>query len=290
MPPELHEKGPLTNFAASMETTTPIQIDLDAILRSRLPRYSRFIPHFLVNRLKKIICQNELNEMLRRCHGKRDDEFCRGVIDHLGITYTVEGADNLPESPRFIAVSNHPLGGLDGMILIDYFSRRYDRKVKFIVNDLLMAIEPLSGVFIPINKHGSQSREYSRLMDRAMESDDPVIIFPAGLCSRKGDDGKVADLRWQKNFINKAIHNHRDIIPMRFDGENSSFFYNFARLRTRLGLKFNIEMIRLPREVFLSAGKHFTIRIGTPVSWQTLKGGRSAQSEADTLRQLIYKL
>ena len=123
-----------------------------------------------------------------------------------------------------------------------------------------------------------------------MESDDPVIIFPAGLCSRKGDDGKVADLRWQKNFINKAIHSHRDIIPMRFDGENSSFFYNFARLRTRLGLKFNIEMIRLPREVFLSAGKHFTIRIGTPVSWQTLKGGRSAQSEADTLRQLIYKL
>lgn len=273
-----------------MNQSEPIKIDLRQVLRDKLPRQSRYIPGFIVSWLERIICQSDLNEMLRVCHGKRDAEFCRGVLDHLGVTYNVEGGENLPDSGRVIIACNHPLGGLDGMMLIDYFTRVYGPGLRFIVNDLLMAIEPLKGVFLPINKHGQQSREAFRAIDEAMTSDKPMIIFPAGLCSRKGDDGKIADLRWQKNFVNKAIQHKRMIIPVFFDGQNSNFFYNFAKLRTSVGLRLNIEMVRLPREVFRSAGQSYTIRIGRPIGWQELDGGSRAQAQADKIREIVYSL
>lgn len=276
---------------ASNNDAKPIRIDIDAVLRSRMPRQYRFIPRFLIRRLAKTVCQDELNEMLSVCEGKRDAEFCRGVIDHLQITYQVEGERNLDHSNRrVIIVSNHPLGGLDGMMLIDYLSGVFGGNLKFLVNDLLMAIEPLNGVFLPINKHGHQSREAFRAIDEAMEGDDPIIIFPAGLVSRKGKKGAIADLQWQKNFVNKAIRHHRDIIPIFFSGQNSKFFYNFAKTRTRLGLKFNIEMIRLPKEVFRSRGNSYGIHIGKLIGWQTLRGGAEAQATADAIRQTVYSL
>lgn len=274
-----------------MTPNEPIQIDLDAVVRTRLPRHYRYIPKFLIRRLAKMICQDEMNEMLRACNGMRDADFCRGVLDHLDISYSIEGEGRPdPSNRRVIIASNHPLGGLDGMILIDYVSKVYGGTVKFIVNDLLMAIEPLKGVFLPINKHGRQSRESFRAIDEAMAGNDPIIIFPAGLCSRKGKKGEIADLQWQKNFVSKAIAHRRDIIPILFSGQNSKFFYNFARLRTRVGLKFNIEMARLPKEVFRARSSSFTMTIGDPIAWQTLKGGADAQRQADEIRALVYSL
>ncbi|MCM1293580.1 MAG: 1-acyl-sn-glycerol-3-phosphate acyltransferase [Bacteroides sp.] len=272
-----------------MSTDQPIQIDIDSIIKARLPRHYRYIPKFMIRGIANAICQDQLNEMLRVCNGKRDDEFCRGVLDHLDITYAVEGSINTTNR-RVIIASNHPLGGLDGMILIDYISRTYGGHIKFIVNDLLMAIEPLSGVFLPINKHGRQSRDAFAAIDRAMESDDPIVIFPAGLCSRKGADGTIADLQWQKSFVNKAITYHRDIIPLYFSGQNSKFFYNFAKLRSKIGLKLNIEMARLPKEVFRARGSNFTLRIGQPIPWTDLKGGAKAQQTADEIRRAVYNL
>ncbi len=271
-------------------TSEPIQIDVDAVIRSRLPRHYRHIPRFVIRWLSRTICQDEMNEMLRVCHGKRNADFCRGVIDHLGTSYTVSGEDRLPQSGRFIAVCNHPLGGLDGMMLIDFITRHYGPGVKFIVNDLLMAIEPLSGVFLPINKHGRQSRESFRAIDEAMSGPAPIIIFPAGLVSRKGKKGHIADLQWQKNFVNQAIAHQRDIIPVFFSGHNSKFFYNFAKLRTKLGLKLNIEMIRLPKEVFRSRGMSYRICIADPIPWQSLHGGPKAQQTADAIRRRVYQM
>lgn len=267
-----------------------INIDLDSVIRSRLPRYSRFIPRWLTRWLERIICQDKLNEMLRVNRGRRDADFCRGVIDHLGITYSVSHPDNLPAHPRAIFVSNHPLGGLDGMILIDMITRRYGMAPRFIVNDLLMAIKPLAGVFLPINKHGRQSRSSSQSIDEAMASDAPVIIFPAGLVSRKGKNGVIADLEWHKMFVNKAIASQRNVIPLHFSGHNSKFFYNFAKLRTRLGIPLNIEMVRLPAEVFRCEGAHFTVSVGQPIDWKSLSGGASAKAEASRIREATYSL
>ena len=281
----------MSNNTAKPEEST-LHIDLDAVLRSRLPRYYRFIPRFVISTLEKIICQQEMNDMLDFCRGKRDADFCRGVLEHLNITLSVKGTENLPEPGhrRVTVVSNHPLGGLDGMSLIKWAQEYWGGNVRFIVNDLLMAIEPLSGTFVPINKHGSQSRKASHSLDEAMEGNDPVLIFPAGLVSRRGDNGVIRDLKWQKMFVNKSILNQRDIIPVHFNGHNSSFFYKFARLRTKIGLKFNIEMIRLPREVFRSKGSHFTLSIGSLIPWNALKGGKDATATASDIKSKVYDL
>ncbi len=177
-----------------------MRIDVGAVLAARLGRRP---PRAVTAALERLVCQSRLNAMLEYAWPRRGADFCRAVVEHLGITVRVDGLDRLPASPRIIAVSNHPLGGLDGMILIDIFSRAYGRDVRFVVNDLLGAVEPLSDVFVPVNKHGAQSRDYAAAVEAAFASDAPVLMFPAGLCSRRRD-GRVADLEWQKMFVLKA--------------------------------------------------------------------------------------
>ncbi|MDE6346026.1 MAG: glycerol acyltransferase [Muribaculaceae bacterium] len=273
------------------EIKRPLEINVGEVLRQRLPRYYRFIPRGMVRWLERTVCQDGLNRLLRDNFPKRDADFCRGVLDDLDVTVNYHNIENLPprELTRVLFVSNHPLGGLDGMALIDFVRSYYGVDPKFIVNDLLAAVEPLSDTFLPVNKHGAQSRQAIRALDDAFASDAPLLMFPAGLVSRRGKKGVVADLEWQKMFVTKARQSGRDIIPLHFYGENSSFFYKFAKFRRRLGLKFNIEMIYLPREVFRASGKTFDVVIGKPISHTSLDNMPPMQ-KAQQIRQLVYDL
>ncbi len=273
------------------EIKGPLEINVGEVLRQRIPRYWRFIPKRLVHWLERTVCQDELNRLLRDNFPRRDADFCRGVLDDLGVTVNFHNLDNLPpkELTRVLFVSNHPLGGLDGMALIDFVRTYYGVAPRFIVNDLLNAVEPLSDTFIPVNKHGAQSREAIRRLDEAFASDAPLLMFPAGLVSRRGKKGVVADLEWQKMFVAKTRQYGRDIIPLHFYGENSSFFYKFAKFRRRIGLKFNIEMIYLPREVFRSRGKTFDVVVGKPIPHASLDDMPPAR-KAQQIRQMVYDL
>lgn len=277
-----------------MNQSSIIKIDVDAVLRERLPRYYRYLPKFIIRWIERTICQERLNKLLESNNGKYDADFCNGVLKDLNISINPIGYENLPpkDNRRVVIVSNHPLGGLDGIALIDFISNYFGNKIHFIVNDLLMAIKPLNGVFLPINKHGRQSRQSLQAIEEAFAGNDPIIIFPAGLVSRRGKNGIIRDLKWQKMFINKCIEYHRNVIPLFFNGNNSPFFYNFAKLRTQLGIKFNIEMIYLPRELFRCENSTFTISIGSLINWQSLqpKNGQSAQDKADEVKQIVYNL
>lgn len=267
-----------------------LKIDVDTVLRTRVAKYYKFIPKFLIRWLEKTICQEDMNWILSKNAGKEGVDFCRAALSDLDVSYTVTGS--LPKDGRFIIASNHPLGGLDGMVLADMVSKAYadSRGVRFVVNDLLNFVKPLEPIFLGVNKHGAQSRDASIKLEKAFAGDDNIVMFPAGLVSRKQDNGEISDMRWHKMVIQKAISSRRDIIPLYFNGVNSQFFYKFARLRTRLGLKFNIEMIYLPREIFKRDDRSFHITIGKPISWESLKGGTHAQDEADRLRDTVYNL
>lgn len=268
---------------------TSLRIDVGSVLRSRLPRMSRFLPDVAVRWLERVICQDRMNEILDNTRGRRGVDFARGVLDELSVTYTAEG--RLPDDPRVIVVCNHPLGGLDGLVMTDFVATHYGRDdIGFVVNDLLGAVEPLTDVFLPVNKHGKQSRASVARLDEAFASDRPVVMFPSGMVSRRNSSGLVRDLSWQKMVVNKAIEYHRDVVPVHFSGENSSFFYKFARLRTMIGLKFNIEMILLPGEIFRSEGSSYRLTVGQPVVWQTLCGGKDASQQAERLCQSVYSL
>lgn len=278
-----------------MASKEAIKIDLDAVLRQRLPKLSRFIPRPLVEWLKRTICQDRLNQILEENAGLEGADFARGALRSLDIRTGIKNAEHLP-SPRerrVLYVSNHPLGGLDGMALIDFVQQRHGGKVYFVVNDLLSAVKPLESVWLPVNKHGRQSRESLAAIEEAFAGDDPIIMFPAGLCSRmqkEGGEMVVKDLQWQKMFVNKACRHKRNVIPLHFFGQNSEHFYRIALRRRRLGLKFNIEMIYLPQEMVGMEHSEFTIGCGSPIPWQQLTPGSGAQACADAIRAEVYKI
>lgn len=266
------------------------KINVDAVLQQRLRRYYPIIPKRLIRWLERTICQDGLNALLESNAGKTDADFCHGVLSDLNVSYDVISRQPISTSDsRVVFACNHPLGALDGIAMIDFVSKKFNRPVKFVVNDLLTAIEPLKGVFLPINKHGKQSRSSSSAIDEAFAGEDPIIVFPAGLVSRR-QGNEIRDLDWHKMFVNKCIKHKRNIIPTYFSGENSKFFYNFARLRARTGLKFNIEMIYLPREVFRCKDSKFSIITGEPIDFNSLRGGPYASSEAESIKNRVYEL
>lgn len=274
-----------------MQENKEIRVDVGAMIRERLPRQSRYIPNFLIRGLAKLICEDELNEVARLHGHKTGVDFANGVIHYLQASIMVVGEENLP-SPgdgRYIFVSNHPMGGLDGLAIISLIGSRFGGNVKFLVNDLLMAVTPLRDVFLPINKFGKQSRDAASLIEGAYSGDGQMLSFPAGLCSRLHDDGTVSDLAWQKSFIAKAVEYERDIVPMYFEGENSMFFYRLARLRKRLKIKFNLEMLLLPREMLKCRGKQFTLRVGKPIPYSSLNV-KAPMAEAERIKQICYAL
>ena len=249
------------------------------------------IPGFLLRRLEKLIRQEELNEMLRIGYPSRGSKFSKKILEHLQISLTVRGLETLSKEKAYVFASNHPLGGLDGISLVavlgDYFG---DSNIRVMVNDLLMNVDPLSGVFLPVNKFGAQGRESSRLLNEAMQEGKQIVMFPAGLVSRLHPDNTIKDLEWQKSFVSKALEFHREIIPVRFEGENSMKFYKFARWRKRLGLKINLEQVLLPSEVCKSRGKSFTISFGRPIDPLTYrKTGRTPKEIAAAIRKTVIE-
>ena len=265
-----------------------MKIDVDNVLRERLPRHYKYIPRFVVHWLERTICQDKLNAILLKMAGKNSVDAATAALDEMDITVKATGLDRLPDG-RYMFVSNHPLGGLDGLALISLLGQRYDRKIKFLVNDLLMAVEPLRGVFLPVNKYGSQSRTAASQIEEALKSDNQFITFPAGLCSRMQPDGNIADLPWQKAAVVHAVNYQRDIVPIYFDAVNSRFFYRFAKWRKRLGIKFNIELVFLPKEMIKKCGSTLHAVIGEPIPWDSLDGAHPKQ-EAARLREVVIHM
>lgn len=226
--------------------------------------------------------------MLRRHGHKRGLEFVNSSLKELDINYRVYGIEHLKLEGRYLFASNHPLGGLDGLIMMSEMGRHYDN-IKFVVNDLLMNIKQLEPLFIPVNKHGRQSSEYAELIEQAYASDTQILYFPAGICSRKVK-GSITDLRWHKSFIQKAIKHRRDVVPVYFSGRNSEFFYNLSNFRTKLGIKLNFEFIYLVDEMFRQKNKKIDIVIGEPIPYQTFDSSRTLVEWAEFVREKSYAL
>jgi putative hemolysin len=268
--------------------TEPAKIDVDAIFKKKNPHIYKLLPRFVLNYIKRTIHQEEVNEALAKFSHLYGLDFLSHLLDYYGINYTVSGEENIPRSGRFIFVSNHPLGGMDGIVFLDLVGR-YHKNLKFIVNDLLLNLKNLEPVFIPVNKHGRQSVEYVRKIEDLYRSDEQVLYFPAGLCSRKKGN-IIMDLEWKKNFIKKAIEHKRDIVPVHFEGKNSPFFYRLANLRQKIGIRTNIEMFYLPDEMFRQKNSKIHVTVGNPISYSSLDKSRTHAEWAGEIKKIVYQL
>jgi 1-acyl-sn-glycerol-3-phosphate acyltransferase len=263
-------------------------IDIEKVIASKSPRLLKLMPGFLLRYLKRIIHEEEINKGLSDFGHKKGVEFIEEVLSLLEVTYTVDGLDKLDTTERYVFASNHPLGGLDGLVLIHALSQKYN-SIKVPANDLLMNITQLHNNFIPVNKHGAQSKENAKLMDEIYASNSQMFSFPAGLCSRK-INGKIEDLEWKKNFIVKAVKHKRNIVPVYFSGKNSNFFYNLSRIRTFFGIKANIEMLYLVDEMFKQKGQKLKVTIGEPISYESFDSSRPPQLWAKWVKHQVYQL
>ncbi|MCC8088592.1 MAG: 1-acyl-sn-glycerol-3-phosphate acyltransferase [Rikenellaceae bacterium] len=264
-----------------------LEIDLEKVIISKNPKIAKFLPKFLLNSLKKLIHQDEINFFLKEYSDKEGTEFIGEILGYINVCHNSYGVKNIPVGGRYVFASNHPLGGLDGMLLAYEIARRFG-SVKLVVNDLLMNLAPLTSIFVPVNKFGRQSTDYAKSINKLFSSQEQIIFFPYGLCSRR-INGKIQDGEWKKNFVAKAIESERDIVPVFVDSQNSPFFYNLARFRKRMGIKVNFEMILLPKEFFKKRNSCINIYFGKPIPWQSLREKDYKQC-AEEIRTITYSL
>ena len=275
----------------------PLQFDIRAILRTKAPK--AHVPNFVIRYLERITHIKQMNAFLRKYPEVKNYDFIRLVLDEeLGCSASIDGIENIPTDGKpLIFASNHPLGGLDGMIIAQMIhesraSRGDSRPLKVIVNDMLMFMEPLAGLWAPVNKVGRLTKEQAAAQQRMWESETDVLTFPAGACSRlQRIDGHwhVQDLEWQKNFIQRAREYHRDIVPIYFEGRNSKFFYTLALLRKWLHIKLNIEMLYLVDEMYGAHGKHFKVHVLPPIPYTSLDQSKTPKEWAQHIKNVVYE-
>ncbi len=267
-------------------------IDIDKVLHDKMGKKSRYVPRFAVSWLKHIIHQDEVNRFLWESRHLSGTEWLTECVHYLDMTLQIEGEENLPakdDGRLYTFVSNHPLGGADGVALGSIIGRHYDGNFRYLVNDLLMNLPGLAPVCIPINKTGKQSRDFPAMVEAGFASTHHMLMFPAGLCSRK-TDGQIRDLPWKKTFITKSVESQRDVVPIHFGGQNSEKFYRIANICKRLNLKFNVAMLFLVDEMYKNVGKTFRVAIGKPIPWQTFDKSKTPMEWAKFVQDTVYKL
>lgn len=267
-------------------------IDIENILRSKMGDKARFVPKPVISWLKRIIHQDEVNRYLFDSRHLTGVDWLEECVRYLDMNLEVEGMENLPDKNDgrlYTFVSNHPLGGIDGVALGAIIGRHYDGRFRYLVNDLLMNLPGLAPVCIPINKTGSQSRNFPAMVEAGFKSDTHMLMFPAGICSRRRG-GQIRDLEWKKTFITKSVETGRDVVPIHFGGQNSDFFYRLANICKAMGIKFNIAMLFLVDEMYKNVHKTFRVSIGKPIPWQTFDKTKTPMEWAAFVREKVYEL
>ena len=274
-----------------MTTITEKTIDIDQILKGKMGSKARYVPGFLVSRLKRIVHEDQVNAFLWESRDKSGVDWLEECVRYLDMTLEIEGKENLPDpndGRLYTFVSNHPLGGEDGVALGAIIGRHYDGRFRYLVNDLLMNLPGLAPLCIPINKTGSQSRNFPAMVEAGFQSDNHMLMFPAGICSRRRD-GVISDIPWKKTFISKSVQYQRDVVPIHFSGQNSNSFYRLANFSDKC-LPFNLAMLFLVDEMYKNVHKTFRVTIGKPISWQTFDKSKSPVEWAQFVRERVYTL
>lgn len=157
----------ITRISDNMSSSIEKTIDIDKILVDKMGAKAKFVPSFVVKWLKHILHEDEVNQFLWDNRGLTGTAWLKACVSYLDMTLQIEGLENLPDKDDgklYTFVSNHPLGGQDGVALGAIIGQHYDGKFRYLVNDLLLNLPGLKPVCIGINKTGKQSRDFPRMV------------------------------------------------------------------------------------------------------------------------------
>ncbi len=263
-------------------------IDIEKAIQTKNPSLLKWMPRFMLAYIKKVVHEDWLNDVLGRNENRKGMDFVDALIEEFQMEVELVGGENIPKTGGVIIASNHPLGGMDGIAMMHAMGKiRPD--IRFLVNDLLMTFDNFEPIFVPVNKLGKNSQETLDKIEKVYSDDCAVLIFPAGLVSRKLEGG-IRDLPWKKSFVTKAKKYKKDILPCFIGGNNSNFFYNLAFWRKKIGIKANIEMFYLVDEMYKQRGQKVVIRVGEKISYSSLDSTRTDAQWAEKLKDEVYEL
>ncbi|MFT5723905.1 MAG: putative hemolysin [Bacteroidia bacterium] len=263
-------------------------VDVERIIASKNEKLLKRLPRFIISYLKRILHQEEINQIIHENRDLHNEAFCNEIVERFKLKLHSDGADNIPKDGGAIFVVNHPLGGMDAMALVSEFTR-YRKDIRFIVNDILLTLENLKGLFVGVNKHGSNVKDSMKDVDRLFASDHAIFVFPAGLVSRKiGDD--VIDLDWKKAFVTQAVKYNKSVIPVYLEGELSPFFYRLSKIRQWFRIKLNLEMLFLVNELFKQKNKTIRITFGKAIPATNFDKSKTHRQWASWVKGEVYKL
>jgi putative hemolysin len=264
-------------------------IDVERAIAAKNPRLLKWLPRFILRYIKRILHEDQLNKAIEENKDLYGVDFARAAVKEIGANITVHGLENVPQTGGVMLAANHPLGGLDGVAFISAVGDVRDDQ-RFFVNDILMAMRNFSPIFVPVNKHGKNSADYYKKFEDVYASEHCMLIFPAGLVSRKQGWNTIMDLQWKKSFITKSIQYKKDVVPVYIGGKNSRKFYNLAYWRKKIGIKANIEMFFLVDEMYKQRGKTINFIFGKPIPWQTFDNGEPHEVWSERMKQHVYAL
>ncbi|GAA5078377.1 lysophospholipid acyltransferase family protein [Lysobacter panacisoli] len=191
----------------------------------------------------------------------RDFDFVAAGLDHLQVRYVADADEitRIPAQGRLLIVANHPSGAIDALALLDVVGR-VRRDVKIVANDLLSALDPLSGLLLPVRVLGGRPGAQSlQAIEAALHAEQCVIVFPAGEVARLGLRG-VTDGRWRRGFLRFARSCDAPVLPVRIEARNSALFYGASALFKPAGTAL------LAREMFARRAHRVALRIGRPLA------------------------
>lgn len=263
-------------------------IDVKQLIRSKNPTLAKWLPGCLVNYLRKILHEEEINQFIRDNKQYYNHDFCNRIITLFGIKVHINGLENIPLNGGVVVAMNHPLGGMDAIAFIHAIHKRRP-DVRFIVNDLLLNLENLKDLFVGVNKHGKNVLSTRKVIAEAFKENDVIGIFPAGLVSRR-KKGIVQDLEWKKTFFHYGLTYNQPIIPVHIEGCLSSFFYRLSNFREWLGIRVNLEMLYLADELFRQKGKTITFTVGQAIDPLFFYPELSERNRAQKVKEIVYSL
>lgn len=263
-------------------------INLSKAIDESDSKFLQKLPNFIINILKRIIHQEDLNELLTRVNHLKGVDFHNAVIKELNIKTDLLGHENLPENGHCFFFANHPYGIVDGLILTKTILDKYG-DLRAIGNEAFKYIPNLVPYIAVVNAYGATSRDYILALEKVFASPVAITHFPAGEVSRKYD-GKVQDREWRKSLVSKAVSHQRNLVPFYFHGHNSKTFLYISCVRKFFKLKLNLELALLPHEFFNKRNKTIKVVIGKPIPFTVFDDCFSQQEWTNKVKDFVYSL
>ncbi|EAQ42600.1 lysophospholipid acyltransferase family protein [Polaribacter sp. MED152] len=240
--------------------------------------------------LIRVLRISAINKIYKKNKDKTDLAFLNGVLDDCNIEFQIPEEDlkRIPKEGPFITVSNHPLGGIDGVLLLKLLiEKRADYKI--IANFLLHRIEPLKPYIMPVNPFETRKDAKSSVAGiksalQHLKEGKPLGIFPAGEVSTYKDGKLKVDKPWEEGAVRLIKKAQVPVIPIYFHAKNSGLFYFLSKISDTL------RTAKLPSEVISQEGKVIKVRIGKPISVADQKEYKDIPSFYEFIRKKTYML